>query len=221
MSSLAFQIITFCFTHDYIQEWQEGGWDGCQVALEVPWGVWEVGSRCVPRGLTFWRSVCSCFSITSSWYTLPVRSRGGSSLERQGTMSALWHLKCAFAPRTGHVGDFWEPLLCIHGIQKVHPMAPTEHLQSRHCSRHRKQEGGQTDKGPTKVRTNNSARNEDSPLPPLLCAKPWPPSNLCGQSKSLSRPCPVRAPHVEQRRKPGRGQGCRPPTLLLCAGAGI
>lgn len=37
-----------------------------------------------PGGLTFWRSVCSCFSITSSWYTLPVRSRGGSSLERQG-----------------------------------------------------------------------------------------------------------------------------------------
>lgn len=38
----------------------------------------------LPGGLTFWRSVCSCFSITSSWYTLPVRSRGGSSLETQG-----------------------------------------------------------------------------------------------------------------------------------------
>lgn len=34
--------------------------------------------------VTFCRSVCNCFSITSSWYTLPVRSRGGSSLERQG-----------------------------------------------------------------------------------------------------------------------------------------
>ena len=37
--------------------------------------------------LTFWRSVCSCFSITSSWYTLPVRSSGGPSLERQGAGS--------------------------------------------------------------------------------------------------------------------------------------
>lgn len=51
--------------------------------------------RRLPGGLTFWRSVCSCFSITSSWYTLPVRSRGGSSLERRGTGSgsmprSLW-----------------------------------------------------------------------------------------------------------------------------------
>lgn len=38
-----------------------------------PWGQ-------VRPGHTFWRSVCSCFSITSSWYTLPVRSSGGSSL---------------------------------------------------------------------------------------------------------------------------------------------
>lgn len=40
-------------------------------------------------GLTFCRSVCSCFSITSSWYTLPVRSKGDSSLERQGMGSVL------------------------------------------------------------------------------------------------------------------------------------
>lgn len=43
--------------------------------------------RRLPGCLTFWRSVCSCFSITSSWYTLPVRSRGGSSLQGQGTGS--------------------------------------------------------------------------------------------------------------------------------------
>lgn len=45
----------------------------------------------LPGGLTFCRSVCSCFSITSSWYTLPVRSRGSSSLDRQGTGSGPSH----------------------------------------------------------------------------------------------------------------------------------
>lgn len=106
---MCFASVPYChfllFTHDYIRSWAaspriDGVWVGTGASaslspatlrggLEVQWG----GARHVRRplgGLTFWRSVCSCFSITSSWYTLPVRSRGGSSLEGQGAGSGSW-----------------------------------------------------------------------------------------------------------------------------------
>lgn len=82
------------FALDYIQSWVVsprvgkvvGSGQERPLCCPPPPRVWEAEQPSaglegwLPGGLTFWRSVCSCFSMTSSWYTLPVRSRGGSSL---------------------------------------------------------------------------------------------------------------------------------------------
>lgn len=87
---------------------EQMGWGvemGAPALLLTPQASGKCHVRQLPGGLTFWRSVCSCFSITSSWYTLPVRSRGGSSLQRQGAGSG--------SPPTAGRSPGYRPLLSL------------------------------------------------------------------------------------------------------------
>lgn len=77
--------------------------------------------------------MCSCFSITSSWYTLPVRSRGGSSLQGRGGVRISAHsweepgLQAPLVPEALGVLSWLEYQGCLVG-EGLHCLGRAPHL---------------------------------------------------------------------------------------------